>query len=97
LLRISSDGNSVEEITAGECLTREIIPNKVVAYYLAILNDFYSKTGIDMQRTRFRRLGDDEKAFYASTAFDFEVETSIGWLELVACNYRSDYDLKIWR
>ena len=94
LLRISSDGNSVEEITAGESLTREIIPNKVVAYYLAILNEFYSKTGIDMKRTRFRRLGDDEKAFYASTAFDFEVETSIGWLELVACNYRSDYDLK---
>jgi glycyl-tRNA synthetase len=94
LLRISYDGNSVEEITAGECLTREIIPNKVVAYYLAILNDFYSKTGIDMQRTRFRQLGDDEKAFYASTAFDFEVETSTGWLELVACNYRSDYDLK---
>ena len=94
LLRISSDGNSVEEITAGESLTREIIPNRVVAYYLAILNEFYSKTGIDMKRTRFRRLGDDEKAFYASTAFDFEVETSIGWLELVACNYRSDYDLK---
>ena len=49
LLRISSDGNSVEEITAGESLTREIIPNKVVAYYLAILNEFYSKTGIDMK------------------------------------------------
>src|SRR5207245_3352417 len=31
---------------------------------------------------------------YASVAFDFEVETSTGWLELVACNYRSDYDLK---
>ena len=25
--------------------------------------------------------------------FDFEVETTTGWLELVACNYRSDYDL----
>ncbi len=47
-----------------------------------------------MERTRFRQLSDEEKAFYASTAFDFEVETSIGWLELVACNYRSDYDLK---
>jgi glycyl-tRNA synthetase len=39
-------------------------------------------------------LSDEDKAFYASIAFDFEVETSIGWLELVACNYRSDYDLK---
>jgi glycyl-tRNA synthetase len=47
-----------------------------------------------MKRTRFRRLTDNEKAFYASIAFDFEVETSVGWLELVACNYRSDYDLR---
>ena len=47
-----------------------------------------------MERTRFRQLSDEEKAFYATIAFDFEVETSIGWLELVACNYRSDYDLK---
>ena len=38
-------------------------------------------------------LADDEKAFYSDIAFDFEVDTSFGWLELVACNYRSDYDL----
>ena len=61
---------------------------------MSLLTMFYSKTGMIMERTRFRQLSDDEKAFYASTAFDFEVETSIGWLELVACNYRSDYDLK---
>jgi len=51
------------------------------------------KTGIDITRSRFRKLGEKEKAFYAEIAFDFEVETTIGWLELVACNYRSDYDL----
>lgn len=93
-LRISSDGVSIEEVTANESLKRRLLPNKLVAYYLSILADFYTKTGIDMQRTRFRQLRDDEKAFYASVAFDFEVETSIGWLELVACNYRSDHDLK---
>ena len=58
-----------------------------------MLTEFYEKTGIDVARSRFRRLGDKEKAFYAEVAFDFEVETAIGWLELVACNYRSDYDL----
>ena len=46
-----------------------------------------------MEKSRFRKLGDKEKAFYADVAFDFEVNTTIGWLELVACNYRSDYDL----
>jgi glycyl-tRNA synthetase len=71
-----------------------MVPNKLVAYYLALLCEFYEKTGIDSSRSRFRRLSDEEKAFYATIAFDYEVQTSIGWLELVACNYRSDYDLK---
>lgn len=87
------DGNSIQELTCEQAVTNGIVPNKLIAYYLGLLNEFYVKTGIDMKRTRFRQLGDDEKAFYAKAAFDFEVETTTGWLELVACNYRSDYDL----
>jgi glycyl-tRNA synthetase len=95
VLRISdSTGSSITEATADEAIRKGLIPNKLVAYYLALLIEFYEKTGIDVRRSRFRRLSDEEKAFYASVAFDFEVETSTGWLELVACNYRSDYDLK---
>ncbi|MEO9365845.1 MULTISPECIES: glycine--tRNA ligase [Candidatus Nitrosocaldus] len=93
MLRIQ-DSNGMHEVTASSAVSRGIIPNRLIAYYLALLNEFYSKTGIDMGRTRFRRLADDEKAFYATVAYDFEVETSLGWLELVACNYRSDHDLK---
>lgn len=87
------DGKDIQEFTCDQAVSKEIIPNKLIAYYLALLSEFYAKTGIDMQRSRFRKLGDDEKAFYATAAFDFEVETTTGWLELVACNYRSDYDL----
>jgi glycyl-tRNA synthetase len=85
--------NSSRKISAEEAVQQGLLPNKLVAYYISLLTMFYSKTGISMERTRFRQLSDDEKAFYATTAFDFEVETSNGWLELVACNYRSDYDL----
>lgn len=88
------DQGSIIEVTAAEAIRKDLLPNTLVGYYLALLNEFYKKTGIDMRRTRFRRLSNIEKAFYASIAFDFEAETSIGWLELVACNYRSDYDLK---
>src|SRR5215831_14316200 len=90
---IIHDGISYQEVTAEEALDKGHLPNRLIAYYLAILGQFYSRTGIDMKRTRFRKLSDSEKAFYATVAFDFEVETSLGWLELVACNYRSDYDL----
>jgi glycyl-tRNA synthetase len=86
--------NSSRTISAEDAVREGYLPNILVAYYMSLLTLFYSKTGMIMERTRFRQLSDDEKAFYASTAFDFEVETSIGWLELVACNYRSDYDLK---
>lgn len=93
VLRIH-DGTNLVEVTASQSIERGLVPNKLIAYYLALLVQFYEKTGIDVRQSRFRKLSDEEKAFYATTAFDFEVETSIGWLELVACNYRSDYDLK---
>src|SRR5574342_327676 len=87
-------GDAIKSITCKDALDSGILPNKLVAYYLGLLTEFYQKTGIDIKRSRFRKLGDKEKAFYASIAFDFEVETTTGWLELVACNYRSDYELK---
>ena len=86
-------GSEVKKMTCKEAVESGAIPNKFVAYYLGILTEFYEKTGIDITRSRFRKLDEKEKAFYAEVAFDFEVETTIGWLELVACNYRSDYDL----
>ena len=91
-LRIQNE-QEVVTVTCKQAVESVIIPNKFVAYYLGLLSEFYEKTGIDMNKSRFRKLGEKEKAFYAEVAFDFEVETTIGWLELVACNYRSDYDL----
>ena len=92
IIRVQTDAEPIS-MTCKEALESGTVPNKFVAYYLGILTEFYEKTGIDISKSRFRKLGDKEKAFYAEVAFDFEVETTIGWLELVACNYRSDYDL----
>jgi len=92
IIRIQTETDPVS-MTCKEAVESKAVPNRFVAYYLGILTEFYEKTGIDVTKSRFRKLGDKEKAFYAEVAFDFEVETTIGWLELVACNYRSDYDL----
>lgn len=86
--------NEIRNFEVREAIDKGIIPNKLVGYYLALLHKFYSKTGINMDKARFRILSSDERAFYAEYAFDFEVKTSLGWVELVACNYRTDYDLK---
>ena len=85
--------DEIKIMTCKEAVDSKIIPNKFVSYYLGILAEFYEKAGVNIQKSRFRKLGEKEKAFYAEVAFDFEVEKTIGWLELVACNYRSDYDL----
>jgi len=87
-------GEGVEEVSCIDAVERGLIPNRLISYYLALIQQFYEKAGVDMGRFRVRRLGEEEKAFYAETAFDVEVETSLGWIELVACNYRTDYDLK---
>ncbi len=76
-----------------EAIRDEKIPSELVGYYLALTQDFYEAAGLDAESLRFRRLADDERAFYSKVGYDLEVKTSVGWLELVACNYRGDYDL----
>lgn len=94
VIRVQDDNQTEPAVmTCNQAVETGVVPNKFVAYYLGILTEFYEKTGIDITKSRFRKLGEKEKAFYAKVAFDFEVETTLGWLELVACNYRSDYDL----
>ena len=84
--------NKIQEITAEDAVKKKIISHKIIAYYLALLQQFYEKIGL--HSLRFRQLSNEEKAFYAKEAWDFEVQSpDLGWVELVACNYRGDYDL----
>jgi len=94
VLRLQPIGESSPiEITCREALSRGLVSSKLVAYYLALIQQFYEKSGIPKERIRLRQLDEDEKAFYAVEAWDLEVETSLGWVELVACNNRGSHDL----
>ncbi len=85
--------NEIKKMTCKEIIDKNIIDNKLIVYYIGLLTEFYKKTGIDISKTRFRKVTNDERAFYSDYAFDFEAETSVGWIELVSCNYRSNHDL----
>ncbi|MCS7110442.1 MAG: glycine--tRNA ligase [Candidatus Caldarchaeum sp.] len=85
--------DTVKPITSDEAVASGLVSSWLVAYYLWLMQDFYLRLGIPAERIRFRKLGDDERAFYAAEAWDLEVLTSTGWVELVACNNRTDYDL----
>lgn len=84
----------VEDISANELVERKIVPGKLIAYFLARTQQVWNNLGIPLDKMRFREVDKDERAFYSLSTFDFEVETSLGWLELIANNYRTDYDLK---
>ena len=84
----------IEEFSAENLVKKKIVPGKLIAYFLARTQKVWNKMGIPLNKMRFREVGKDERAFYSLVTFDFEVETSLGWLELIANNYRTDYDLK---
>jgi len=85
--------NKAESITAREAVKKNIVSGKLIAYYLAVTQEFFEKCGLKPEDIRFRELEDGARAFYSKETWDFEFKTSVGWLELVACNYRTDYDL----
>lgn len=94
-LRIMKVGSDKTEYISAEKLVKDkTVTGKLIAYYLARTQQLFEKYGIPVEKMRFRQLDDNERAFYAKEAWDFEVETSLGWVELVANNYRTDYDLK---
>ncbi|UCD20752.1 MAG: glycine--tRNA ligase [archaeon] len=86
--------NKVQRISVKEAVKKKIIISNLIAHYLVLLKEFHEKLGISEKEMRFRKLEDKDKPFYSKETWDFEVLTSTGWLELVACNHRSDYDLK---
>ncbi len=79
------------EITAEDAVKKKIISHDLIAYYLVLLQQFYDAVGV--KNYRFRQLSNEEKAFYAKESWDFEVQSELGWVELVACNYRGEHDM----
>ncbi|MCW1301046.1 MAG: glycine--tRNA ligase [Candidatus Nanoarchaeia archaeon] len=91
-LNLYVNGRSIET-TPEMAVENGIISSKLVAFHLAFIHEFYESIGVPHENLRIRKLSEDEKAFYAKEAWDLEVLTSLGYLELVACNHRGDYDL----
>ncbi|MDP1695403.1 MAG: glycine--tRNA ligase [archaeon] len=92
VLRLGKE--KVEKFKASELISKKIVPKQLIAYFMARTQQVWNKMGIPLEKIRFREVDKDERAFYSLATFDFEVETSLGWLELIANNYRTDYDLK---
>lgn len=93
-INIQRNNKDIVEAISAEKLAKGTVSGKIIAYYLARTQQFFEKLGIPTESMRFREVSDEERAFYAKEGWDFEVRTSLGWIELAANNYRTDYDLK---
>lgn len=89
---MTPDGTTKTQ-TVADFTAAGLIPSTLAGHYLALLLRFYEASGLPRSILRFRVLSDADRAFYSKAAFDLEAKLSVGWLELVACNYRGDYDL----
>lgn len=86
--------NSVRQLTVEEAVKGKLISYKLIAYYLAKLQQFINSLGIPLDAIRLREHTKDERPFYAKQAFDCDIKTTEGWIEVAANHYRTDYDLK---
>ena len=82
-----------KNMPVSEAVSSGVVPNMLIGHYLALITAFYEAAGVPREVQRLRVLSDEDKAFYSKAAYDLEVKIGSGWLELVACNYRGDYDL----
>jgi len=80
-------------LTLEEAVSRKVIVNEVLAYYLWLTWKYAIDIGMDPKRLRFRQHMKTEMAHYASDCWDLEAEIGYGWMELVGIADRGCYDL----
>jgi glycyl-tRNA synthetase len=81
------------EITAKDSVKKGIIPNEIMAYFMAKEFIWYQQLGIPKDALRFRHMAEAETPHYSKGNFDMEIKFDFGWKETVGNAYRADFDL----
>ena len=89
---LASDGKETKS-TIGKAFDAGIVNSSLVTCHLARAQHFLTTIGIPDTKLRFRQHGSNEMAHYSSDCWDGEINTSLGWVEVVGVAHRGDYDL----
>lgn len=84
-----------EKMTIGKAVETGMVDNETLGYFIARIQLFLLKLGVDPNKLRFRQHMANEMAHYAADCWDAELLTSYGWIECVGCADRSAYDLTV--
>ncbi|KAI9818505.1 MAG: Glycine--tRNA ligase 1, mitochondrial [Pycnora praestabilis] len=90
-----SGRTEVEKMSIGKAVSTGLVDNETLGYFLARIQLFLKKIGVDQSKLRFRQHMANEMAHYAADCWDAELLTSSGWIECVGCADRSAYDLTV--
>ncbi|EED18467.1 glycyl-tRNA synthetase [Talaromyces stipitatus ATCC 10500] len=90
-----SGSTKTETMTIGKAVADGVVDNETLGYFLARIQQFLLKIGVDYSKLRFRQHMANEMAHYAADCWDAELHTSYGWIECVGCADRSAYDLTV--
>jgi len=90
-----SGKTTVETTKIGKAVETGLVDNETLGYFLARIQLFLLKLGVDPKKIRFRQHMANEMAHYAADCWDAELLTSYGWIECVGCADRSAYDLSV--
>ncbi|MCJ1478675.1 Glycine--tRNA ligase 1, mitochondrial [Lambiella insularis] len=94
--KIQLEGRSdVERMTIGKAVSTGLVDNETLGYFLARIQLFLKRLGVDQNKIRFRQHMANEMAHYAADCWDAELFSSYGWIECVGCADRSAYDLTV--
>ncbi|KAF2463709.1 glycyl-tRNA synthetase-like protein [Lindgomyces ingoldianus] len=85
----------VETTKIGKAVETGLVDNETLGYFLARIQLFLLRIGVDPAKIRFRQHMANEMAHYATDCWDAELFTSYGWIECVGCADRSAYDLSV--
>ena len=81
-------------ISIGEAVSKGIVENETLGYFMARTMIWLEKIGCDPTRMRFRQHLKTEMAHYSKDCWDVEIEMSNGWVECVGIADRACYDLE---
>ncbi|WRX18445.1 Aminoacyl-tRNA synthetase [Theobroma cacao] len=87
-------GQPAKRLRLGEAVSKGIVNNETLGYFIGRVYLFLTCLGIDKDRLRFRQHLANEMAHYAADCWDAEIECSYGWIECVGIADRSAYDLR---
>lgn len=93
LMLLPGDCECAVEMSLKEAVSKKVIMNEALAYFVWLTWKFLTDLGMDKTRLRFRQHAKTEMAHYASDCWDAEALLGYGWVELVGVADRGCFDV----